>query len=343
MRPMRFIDCHAHLVPPHVALDDIAAAVEACAKEHVYVIAVTESVSEWPTLQQLWNHGAVNRGATNSEAIGTPRNLGSPTHNHYHAQVALCGGVHPVQPNEAYTEAALNQSPNDIPSTLPKVRAVRIDECTSAWSQALPTQLPNHPEWVGIGEVGLDYSPHVLRLAGPEPSKAAQRQVFVQQIQLAQRCQLPLNVHSRQAGRYALDLIETHYGSIPSGQAAGASTLHAIPVLLHAFDGKPSVVRRGLALGCYFSIPPAVAFDPTFQRLAQLVPLDRLVLESDTPALGPVPQQPNTPTSVKSSAEHIAQVKGLTLAQVADATTRNALRLFPRLRALWPWANDYDL
>ncbi|KAJ1976167.1 putative deoxyribonuclease tatdn3 [Dimargaris xerosporica] len=341
MRPLRFIDCHAHLVPPHVALGAIAAAVEACAKEHVYAIVVTESASEWPILQQLWDHG-VDQVTANSDTVSTPPTTSRGTPNRYQAQVALCGGVHPVQPNATYTEATLNQGSHGISPILPKVRAVRPDELPSLWTQALTTQLPHHPEWVGIGEVGLDYSPHVLRLAGPETSKAAQTQVFVQQIQLAQRCQLPINVHSRQAGRHVLDLIETHYGTNHSNQTTGILTTPTIPVLLHAFDGRPSVVRRGLALGCYFSIPPAVTFDSTFQRLVQLVPLDRLVLESDTPALGPVPQQPNAPMSVKTSAEYIARIKGLTLVQVADATTRNALRLFPRLRALWSWTDDYD-
>lgn len=186
---------------------------------------------------------------------------------------------------------------------------------------------------VCVGEVGLDYSRHVL---SPDPAVAAvqraeQQDVFARQVRLAASLGLPVNVHSRSAGHYALELLRRE-------RFAGGA-------LLHAFDGRAVHALRALQEhpGIHFSMPPSVVRSPGFQKLAASVPLDRLVLESDTPALAPVAGETNQPANVAVAAAELARIKGLSIEEVAQATTRNALRLFPRLKPALRRPSSHDV
>lgn len=168
---------------------------------------------------------------------------------------------------------------------------------------------------VAVGEVGLDFSPHVV---GDSTSlREVQQSIFQQQIQLANELNLPVNVHSRSAGHYAIE-------SLISNGAQGA--------LLHAFDGKLSHALKGASADFYFSIPPSIARSPQKQKLVKGLPLDRLVLETDSPALGPERQSVNVPANIQISCDEIAKIKGVSVANVRQVTTENALKLFPKLK-----------
>ncbi|MEM3096214.1 MAG: TatD family hydrolase [Nitrososphaerota archaeon] len=138
-------------------------------------------------------------------------------------------------------------------------------------------------------------------------------------IELSKELDLPLVIHSRSAGRYALDLL---------------TSLGAERVIMHAFDGSASEAERGAAKGYYFSIPPSVVRSEQKQKMVRRLKLESLLLESDAPALGPERAAPNYPKNIKISAEYVARAKGLTLEKVVDVTMDNASQLL-RIQTLF--------
>ncbi|MBW8005652.1 MAG: TatD family deoxyribonuclease [candidate division NC10 bacterium] len=163
---------------------------------------------------------------------------------------------------------------------------------------------------VGIGEVGLDH--WVVKEA---TGWQIQEQMLAKFIALSQECDLPLNVHSRSAGRHTIRFLREH---------------GARKVLMHAFDGKASSALEGIDAGYYFSIPPSVIRSQQKQKLLRHLPLDRLLLESDSPVLGPDPAARNEPKNILVSCQAIASAKGMSIEEVARVTTESATRLFPK-------------
>lgn len=163
-------------------------------------------------------------------------------------------------------------------------------------------------ELLAVGEIGLDH----WKVQDPKDQEI-QRDFFLRQVRLALELDLPVNVHSRSAGRQAIAaLIE-----------AGAQR-----VLLHAFDGKAGHALDGVRAGFFFSIPPSVVRSPQKQKLVRALPLEYLILETDSPVLGPAAGQRNEPANLQVALEAVAEIKGLPVEDVARATTENALRLF---------------
>jgi len=159
----------------------------------------------------------------------------------------------------------------------------------------------------GIGEVGLDHW-----RCQDAPGRALQGAAFERFIALALELDLPLNVHSRSAGRLAIELLLRR----------GARR-----VLLHAFDGKAGHAMAGAEAGFVFSIPPSIARSEQKQKLVRLLPLEALALETDSPVLGAEPGVRNEPANVTVSAAAIARIKGVSEEEVRSVTTATARRL----------------
>ncbi|XP_070179945.1 putative deoxyribonuclease TATDN3 isoform X2 [Littorina saxatilis] len=214
--------------------------------------------------------------------------------------VAPCLGLHPVQKVTEGGEGAFGE------------RSVSVKEFEDA-----EHLLEEHSHRLtAIGEIGLDFTPRWCKT--PE-DKAAQREVLSRQVKLAQKHDLPINVHSRSAGQPTINLLKD---------------LGASKVLLHAFDGRASVALSGVQCGYYFSVPPSICRSPQKQKLVSAVPLSNVLLETDSPVLGPDRTVRNVPANVNISCEWIAQIKKVSVDEVREITTQNAIKLFPTLAKL---------
>ena len=160
---------------------------------------------------------------------------------------------------------------------------------------------------VGIGEVGLDY------YYGSAEDRAKQVEVFTRFVRLARELGLPLIVHSRSAGRQALDILFEEQAEL---------------VVMHAFDGRSSYALKAVEKGFFFSIPPSVVRSRQKQKLVKALPLESLLLESDAPVLGPDPQRVNEPKNIFLSARAVAEMKHLPEDEVIDCTSRLSRDLF---------------
>jgi TatD DNase family protein len=166
----------------------------------------------------------------------------------------------------------------------------------------------NRGRLAAIGEVGLDYW-----MVKDESGREIQREIFRRFIDLGRELDLPLNVHSRSAGRHVVSLLlETA----------------AAKVQLHAFDGKLSAAMPAVEAGFFFSIPPSIVRSEQKQKLARRLPLSCLLLETDSPVLGPNAQERNEPANAPVALRMIAELKGITAAEVIEAVHNNTRRLY---------------
>jgi TatD DNase family protein len=173
-------------------------------------------------------------------------------------------------------------------------------------------ELASHPKVVALGEMGLDYhwdkSPHAI-----------QKEVFRKQIRLAKKVKLPIVIHNRDATADIVDILREE----------GAAEVGGI---MHCFSGSVEVAKQCLEMNFYISLGGPVTFKNAKKpkEVALEIPLDKLLIETDCPYLTPHPYrgQRNEPSYVKLVAEQIAEIKGLTFEQIANATSDNAKRLF---------------
>jgi TatD DNase family protein len=179
-------------------------------------------------------------------------------------------------------------------------------------------ELADHPKVVGLGETGLDfYYEHSPR--------AAQETSFRAHIAAARETGLPVIVHSRDADEDTLRILREEHAHGPFG------------AVIHCFTAGPELARAALDLGFYISLAGIVTFKKAeaLCDTARQVPLERLLVETDAPYLAPVPKRGkrNEPAFVVHTAEKLAELKGVTAAELARATTENFHRLFVKAGA----------
>jgi TatD DNase family protein len=172
--------------------------------------------------------------------------------------------------------------------------------------------LAAHPKVLAIGETGLDY----YRQKG---DLEWQRERFRRHIQAAREAGKPLVVHTREAAADTLRLMEEERAGEPGG-------------VLHCFTESHEVARSAMAMGFYISFSGIVTFRnaTALKAIAREIPLERLLVETDSPYLAPMPHRgkTNQPAWVRHVAEELARLKGVSLETIAQATTENFFRLF---------------
>lgn len=165
---------------------------------------------------------------------------------------------------------------------------------------------------VAIGEIGLDYyydlSPRDVQMA-----------VCEKQMELAYQLNVPVVYHVRDAHQDMIDLFKRHQGRLSGG-------------IIHCFSGSWEIAKEYLKMGFYISFAGPVTFKkaPKLQEAAANVPLDRLLIETDSPYLTPEPfrGRRNEPTHVRYVAEKIAELRGMSLEALAAATAQNAMDVY---------------
>ncbi len=185
------------------------------------------------------------------------------------------------------------------------------------------TDLAARPRVVAIGETGLDY----FRLNGRSHADMEwQRERFRRHIHAAIQCGLPLVVHTRESARDTLDILRQEGAARSTG-------------VFHCFTENVDVAREALDLGFYISFSGILTFRNAGQikEVARYVPLERCLIETDSPYLAPAPHRgkANNPSYVVHVAKELAGLKQLPLEVIAQATSENFERLFPRIFRAW--------
>lgn len=165
---------------------------------------------------------------------------------------------------------------------------------------------------VAVGETGLDYYHST-------DTKAVQQRSFIDHIKVASQVGKPLIIHTRNAREDTIALYKAHKNEQTSG-------------VLHCFTESMEMAQQALDLGLYISLSGIVTFKSAkeLQEVAKMIPIDRLLIETDSPWLAPVPYRgkPNQPGYVVEVGEFIANLRGISVEALAKHTTENFYRLF---------------
>jgi TatD DNase family protein len=185
------------------------------------------------------------------------------------------------------------------------------------------TRLAENPKLIALGEIGLDYF-------YDHSPRDVQKEVFRRQMELAAKAKLPIIIHCRPSNNSenawddTLQMLREHWA--PTG----------LPGILHCFTGELKHAEAALAIGFYISFAGNVSYAKAenIRQAAKQVPADRMLIETDSPYLAPVPHRGkrNEPSFVVNTAEAIAQLRGVSKEEVGRQTTENFYRLFPQTR-----------
>lgn len=201
--------------------------------------------------------------------------------------------------SEIYTTCGI--SPNDIEENLENIN-IELEKIE---------ELAHNEKVVAIGEIGLDYHWNTL-------NKDLQKHVFIEQINIANKLELPIVIHTREAVYDTLEILKKN----PVNKKG---VFHCCPL-------NPELVKEALKLGFYISFAGPVTFknSKNAEEIINLVPLDKMLIETDSPYLAPEPKRGtrNDPRNVKYVAEKIATVKGIDAEEVAKITYENTCKLF---------------
>ena len=199
---------------------------------------------------------------------------------------------------EIYTTVGI--SPNDLNDT----------EKNENWIEYLE-KLANNKKVVAIGEIGLDYYWN-------KENKELQKDVFIKQIELANKMKLPIVIHSREAVQDTLEILKTH-------PALKGGIFHCCPL-------NREFIKEGLKLGFYISFAGPITFknSKNSEEIIKMVPLDKMLIETDSPYLSPEPKRGtrNDSRNIKYIAQKIAKTLNVSIEEIAKNTYNNAKKIY---------------
>lgn len=195
-------------------------------------------------------------------------------------------------------------SPNDIPQTEQELWK-ELDEIKKMATQ-------NNRKLVAIGEIGLDYYWN-------KENADLQKEAFIEQIKLANECNLPIIIHTREAVSDTIDILKNKEKSLNTG-------------IFHCCPLNRELVKEALKLGYYISFAGPITFknSKNADEIINMVPLDKILIETDSPYLSPEPNRGkrNDSRNVKFMAQKMANVRQMPLEEIAKVTYENANRVF---------------
>lgn len=239
-------------------------------------------------------------------------------------------GVHPHHADkllqvEKAKELTQEKDPSSIDQTFIK-RASSDPELPTDWIEELE-KLTHHPKVLAVGEIGLDFYSYASNgIVDP----ALQEKVFIEQIKLAQRANLPLQIHNRQAGEKIISILKEHQ-----------HLLQKVPGMFHCFAGNYEVHEAALSMGFYIGFDGNVTYDgiakgetTDLKEIAKRTPLDRIVVETDSPFLTPIPHRGsrNEPSYAILVGQFLADLKGISYAELVESTSKNVYTMFTKLK-----------
>lgn len=223
-------------------------------------------------------------------------------------QQLLCVGI-----SVSNCEAVVNMAER-FPQVVSSVGVHPLDVKEGLATEADLLEWSKHPKVVALGESGLDYY-------YTQDEKEIQQESFIIHLKAATRANLPVIVHTRDAREDTLALIK-QYGC---EESAG---------VLHCFTENWEMAEKAIAMNYMISISGIVTFKNAHElkEVVKRIPLDRLLVETDSPYLAPVPHRgkPNEPKYVREVAEYVAELKQVSFEELAEVTTNNFYRLFPK-------------
>lgn len=173
-------------------------------------------------------------------------------------------------------------------------------------------ELASKEKVVAIGEIGLDYWYKPKTAVKKEIFKQKQKEVFIQQLDLAKELNLPVVIHCRLAFIDVFDVLKNYKN---------------IKGVFHCFTGNMEEAKKILDMGFYFGFN-GIIFKKDLREIIKNTPLDRILLETDCPYLCPLKSGRNTPLNLKYICEKIAEIKNVSFDEIAEKTTNNAMKLF---------------
>ncbi len=189
-------------------------------------------------------------------------------------------------------------------------------------------ELASHPKVVAVGEIGIDYY-----WVKESEQRAIQREVFKQQLQFAKEINKPVIIHMREEndawiGEASVDLLRI----LEEWQKTLQGTLAEKPGVLHSFNGNLETAQKAMALNFHLGVTGPVTYKKAEEKreIIRQIPLDKILIETDSPFLSPVPfrGKRNEPAFVHHIADKIAEIHSKSPAEIASITTANAARLF---------------